>query len=343
MTLTGSATKAQWQTALRSITYTNTSHTPNTGNRTINYVVNDGSFNSNTAAKTVSITAVNDAPVNSMPGAQTTVMNTPRVFSTGNANLISITDVDAAGGTMQVQLVSTNGATSLSTLTGLTFTVGDGTADATMTFTGSFAAVNTALAGLSFNPTTSFTGAASLQIVTADQGNTGSGGTLTDSDTIAITVGSIGPTLKAQYMSLDVNAPADKWILPGLQLVNTGSSDVDLSTITVRYWFTKDAGASTFAAPACNYAAIDCANVTRTVFAVSPSRPGADEYLRVSFLPYTLAAGASSGGIMLGINKTDWSDFNEVDDYSYGTGTSYADSTKVTVYQNGTLIWGTEP
>ena len=54
-----------------------------------------------------------------MPGAQTTTMNTAKVFSTGNGNLISITDVDAASGTMQVQLVSTNGATTLSTLTGL--------------------------------------------------------------------------------------------------------------------------------------------------------------------------------------------------------------------------------
>ena len=189
LTLTGSATKANWQTALRSITYNNTSNTPNTGNRTINFVVNDGSANSNTAAKTVSVAAVNDAPVNTVPGAQTTAMNTAKVFSTGNGNLISITDVDAASGTMQVQLVSTNGATTLSTLTGLTFSVGDGTADATMTFTGTVAAVNTALAGLSFNPTTSFTGAASLQIVTSDQGNTGSGGTLTDNDTVAITVG----------------------------------------------------------------------------------------------------------------------------------------------------------
>ena len=102
-----------------------------------------------------------------MPGAQTTTTNTAKVFSTGNSNLISITDVDAAAGTVQVQLVSTNGATTLSTLTGLTFTVGDGTADATMTFTGTVTAVNTALAGLSFNPTTSFTGAASLQIITA--------------------------------------------------------------------------------------------------------------------------------------------------------------------------------
>ena len=49
MTLTGSATKAQWQTALQSITYNNTSDAPNTGNRTVNFVVNDGGFNSNTA------------------------------------------------------------------------------------------------------------------------------------------------------------------------------------------------------------------------------------------------------------------------------------------------------
>ena len=57
-----------------------------------------------------------------------------------------------------------------------------------MTFTGTVTAINTALAGLSFNPTTDFTGAASLQIITSDQGNTGTGGTLTDNDTVTITV-----------------------------------------------------------------------------------------------------------------------------------------------------------
>jgi cellulose 1,4-beta-cellobiosidase len=64
------------------------------------------------------------------------------------------------------------------------------------------------------------------------------------------------------------------------------------------------------------------------------------------FQPYTLAAGASSGEIQMGINKTDWTVFNELDDYSYSTystGASYIDWTKVTVYQGGTLIWGTEP
>jgi len=116
---------------------------------------------------------------------------------------------------------------------------------------------------------------------------------------------------------------------------------VDLGTIIVRYWFTKEAGSSTFASP-CYYANVGCGNVTTSVVAVSPARTGADEYLLVSFQSSTLAAGASSE-VQLGLNKVPYSNFNEVDDYSYGTGTSYTDSTKVTVYQNGTLIWGTEP
>ena len=202
LTLTGSATKANWQTALQSIIYNNTSDAPNTGNRTINFVVNDGSSNSNTAAKTVSVAEVNDGPVNTVPAAQTTAANTAKVFSSGNANLISVSDADAT--TVQVQLVSTNGATTLfGTMPGpLTFTAGDGTADATMTFSGTKAAVNTALNGLSFNPTAAFTGAASLQVVTSDLGATGTGGTLTDNDTVAITVTTVRPVVTATVANL---------------------------------------------------------------------------------------------------------------------------------------------
>ena len=54
--------------------------------------------------------------------------------------------------------------------------------------TGTVAAINAALDGLSFAPGLNFNGAASLQIVTNDQGNTGAGGPLSDTDTVAITV-----------------------------------------------------------------------------------------------------------------------------------------------------------
>ena len=188
LALSGSATVADYQLALRSITYNNNSDAPSTLARTVTFVVNDGVVNSNMASRTITVTAVNDAPVNGVPGAQVTARNVSRVFSVANANLISISDVDAAAATVQVQLTATNGTITLSSPAGLTFTVGDGTSDATMTFTGTIATVNTRLAGLSFNPTSGYAGAASLQIVTNDRGFSGLGGTLTDSDTIAISV-----------------------------------------------------------------------------------------------------------------------------------------------------------
>jgi hypothetical protein len=188
LALSGSSTVANYQTALRSITYNNSSDNPTTTVRTVSFVVNDGTSNSSPVTRTVTLTAVNDAPVNSVPGSQTTAKNVARVFSAANSNLISISDVDAGSSIVQVQLTSINGKTTLSRITGLTFLGGTGNGQAAMTFTGTIANINAALAGLSFAPTNAFTGAASLQIATSDQGFTGTGGALTDTDTIAITV-----------------------------------------------------------------------------------------------------------------------------------------------------------
>jgi hypothetical protein len=74
----------------------------------------------------------------------------------------------------------------LSTITGLSFTVGDGTLDTTMTFTGTVAAINTALNGMSFVPTAGLHGVGGLTITTNDLGNSGSGGALSDTDSIEI-------------------------------------------------------------------------------------------------------------------------------------------------------------
>jgi VCBS repeat-containing protein len=62
LTLTGSATLADYQTALRSVTYPNTSQNPNTAARSVTFVANDGSANSNIITKIVTVLSVNDAP-----------------------------------------------------------------------------------------------------------------------------------------------------------------------------------------------------------------------------------------------------------------------------------------
>ena len=134
----------------------------------------------------ITINAVNDAPTNTVPGAQSTNLNTPLTFNGGNGNAISILDVDAA--TVEVTLTATHGTISLSGTAGLSFTTGDGTSDATMVFTGSPSSVNSALSGLVFTPTNGFMGAANLQITTNDLGNTGAGGALSDTDSVTINV-----------------------------------------------------------------------------------------------------------------------------------------------------------
>ncbi len=136
------------------------------------------------------VTQVNDAPVNTVPGAQGLAEDTVLTFTGGT--LISIADVDAAApegdGTLEVTLTAANGTLTLSQTTGLAFPTGDGTADATMTFNGVIGDINAALDGLTFTPTAEFSGAASVQILTSDRGQIGSGGTQTDTDTVNITI-----------------------------------------------------------------------------------------------------------------------------------------------------------
>lgn len=63
LTLTGTDTKANYQAALRDVTYENTSSDPIELNRTISFVVNDGDNNSNTESRDITITASNSKPV----------------------------------------------------------------------------------------------------------------------------------------------------------------------------------------------------------------------------------------------------------------------------------------
>ncbi len=135
------------------------------GTPSFTYTVTSGGV-TETATVNLTVSPVNDAPTNTVPGAQTTTEDTARVFSVANGNLITVADVDT--GTLTVTVAVTNGTFSLSGIAGLTFTTGDGTADATMTFSGTAAAINTALAGASYIPTADYNGSAQLTLTTND-------------------------------------------------------------------------------------------------------------------------------------------------------------------------------
>src|SRR5207248_5719627 len=71
---------------------------------------NGGVDSSATVQFTITVNAINDPPVNTVPGSQNTSRNTDLTFSAGNLNQISIADVDAGNNNpVKVTLTATNG------------------------------------------------------------------------------------------------------------------------------------------------------------------------------------------------------------------------------------------
>ena len=73
LTLTGAATLTQYENAIRSVTYANTSESPDTTPRTISLTVNDGQADSNTLTRDIAITSVNDPPTVTLANPTTTL------------------------------------------------------------------------------------------------------------------------------------------------------------------------------------------------------------------------------------------------------------------------------
>ena len=174
------------------ITFNAWDQTSGTAGTKVDVSVTGGStaFSAGLEVAAITVNAVNDAPVNTAPSGQYTALNTSLVFSAGNGNQISISDVDAGSSSVQVSLAVVHGTLTLGGTAGLTFT-GGANGSASLTVTGSMTAINTALNGMTYAPTTNYRGVDTLQIVTNDLGRSGSGGAQSDTDTVKLYVGAV--------------------------------------------------------------------------------------------------------------------------------------------------------
>ncbi|MDZ7684303.1 MAG: hypothetical protein U5O39_04275 [Gammaproteobacteria bacterium] len=135
---------------------------------------------------TVTVTAVNDAPVVTVPAAQSVDED-----ATLNITGVSVADVDAAGGSspeVTVSLSVTNGALTVAEGSGATVT-NNGTASVTVE--GTLADVNTEIGSIDYTGDTDFNGAETLTVNANDNSNTGSGGAQDDEETVSITVDAV--------------------------------------------------------------------------------------------------------------------------------------------------------
>jgi hypothetical protein len=150
------------------------------------------------------------------------------------------------------------------------------------------------------------------------------------------------PVLTVRYRAGAAGATAVA--KPWLEIINTSGKTVDLSDVTLRYYYSADGG------PAygsnCVQTSLGCSGVTqRTVRAGDPS-PTADHYLRIGFTEAVrgLAPGGTSEGIGLQLYRVDHRTLNQTNDRSYdGGATTYTPSKRVTAYVRGALVWGQEP
>jgi endoglucanase len=138
-------------------------------------------------------------------------------------------------------------------------------------------------------------------------------------------------------------AGAEKNLRPHFDIYNNGTSPQPLTELTVRYWFTSEGSNSL--AYECDYAQFGCSN-TKSSFGTVAGKATADHYFELSFTGGPpIPAGGHSGEIQARVHDTGFAvTFTQANDYSFdGTKGSFAEWSHVTIYRNGTLVFGVEP
>lgn len=147
--------------------------------------------------------------------------------------------------------------------------------------------------------------------------------------------------LQVMYFSSNSSSSTNT-ITPMFKLINNTASAIKLSEIKIRYYFTVDSNIpQSFW---CDWCTAGSSNVYGNFLKLSTSKSNADHYLEIGF---SNTSGVISPGkiieIQTRLSKDNWTDFSQLNDYSFNPSQRYVTSNKITLYTNGKLIYGKEP
>lgn len=155
LTLTGAASVATYQAALRSVTYQNTNNiNPTTTTRTIRFIVNDGVASSVAVSRNVTFTAINDAPVLSAIEVADLSYSEGQTATNVTASLLAL-DGDSPnlmGATVQItgNFLSTEDVLSFTNAPGVTGALNAATGTITFSGTGTVANYQAAIRSVKY-------------------------------------------------------------------------------------------------------------------------------------------------------------------------------------------------
>ena len=237
LTLTGSASVVDYQNAIRSVEYSNSSENPSVLTRTVSFEINDGDLPSNTLSRDISIVSVNDAPV--LSGIETTPANytendTP-INITGNTAVSDVDDINIDGATI---VITSNFATGEDVLnftdqSGIIGIYDNNTGVLTLTGSATLAQYQTALQSVTYqnisNDPSDLTRSISFTI---NDGDDSSNVTTRDIDLTAV---NDAPTLSAietqPALFTENAAPLD--ITNNLTLTDVDDSNIESATVSI--------------------------------------------------------------------------------------------------------------
>lgn len=150
--------------------------------------------------------------------------------------------------------------------------------------------------------------------------------------------------LVVQYMTNNT-ATMNNTMSPQFEIFNNGASPVDMTVLTMRYYYT--AQGSTSQEFACDYfaAAGGCGTVQATFVAMSTPTATADHYVQIAFTSGSISSGTSTGGLQTRLHDTNYAvTFDQTQDYSFNASdTTFTPWNHITLYLSGSLVYGVEP
>lgn len=159
-----------------------------------------------------------------------------------------------------------------------------------------------------------------------------------------VLIGGVEPapvTATAQLQAQTANQTTDD-LRPTIDVVtqvnNLSSVAVPYQDLTVRYWFTPD-GTSPL------QGGVTYAQIGTSAVNLVYGQAGAQPYAEIRFDASlgNLAALGNSGQIIFHLNKANYSNFSQANDYSFRADNMLTENPRVTIYQQGQLVYGQEP
>ena len=134
-------------------------------------------------------------------------------------------------------------------------------------------------------------------------------------------------------------------ITNNMTIRHSGGEDIDLSKLSVRYYYTKEGTApESFQ---CDHAAMQLSRapwfvpftsmVDGKLVSMSSPKTNANSYIEITFDTTDIFTEGDTMTINTRTHKNDWSSYDQSNDYSYGN------NNRVCVYYGNELIFGNEP